>query len=271
MHPILFHIGGIPVFSYGVLVATGVLLSLWWGRRIAPQVGVDPEKLWNMGIYMVLAALLIAKVWLILSDWSFYAANPREIFSVNTFQSGGTFYGGLVGSIGTIILYTYFQKMNVLRTFDVCTASLPLGHSIGRLGCFAAGCCYGKPTSVPWSVVFSNPVAAQIAGTPLGIHIHPTQLYESFLELCNFFVLMWLWKRQRFAGQIFGAYMILYGVERGIIEFFRGDPGRTLMFHDRISLMQVTSIVMILAGSLLWWRGLRGRPSAHPLRPATSS
>jgi phosphatidylglycerol---prolipoprotein diacylglyceryl transferase len=89
MHPILFHVGDIPVFSYGVLVATGVLLSLWWGRRLAPQVGIDPEKLWNMGIYMVLMALVVAKVWLILSDWSFYAANPREIFSINTFQSGG--------------------------------------------------------------------------------------------------------------------------------------------------------------------------------------
>jgi phosphatidylglycerol:prolipoprotein diacylglycerol transferase len=270
MHPVLFHIGDIPIFSYGVLVATGVLLSLWWGRRIAPQVGVDPEKLWNMGIYMVLSALVVAKLWLILSDWSFYAANPREIFSVNTFQSGGTFYGGLAGSIGMILLYTYFQKMNVLRTFDICTASLPLGHSIGRLGCFAAGCCYGKPTSVPWAVVFKNPIAAQIAGTPLGVHIHPTQLYESFLELCNFFVLNWLWKRQRFAGQILGAYMFLYGIERGVIEFFRGDPGRTMLFHDRISLMQVTSVLFILTGTILWWRGLRDNKSARPLEAATS-
>jgi phosphatidylglycerol---prolipoprotein diacylglyceryl transferase len=270
MHPILFHVGDIPVFSYGVLVAMGVLLSLWWGRRLAPQVGIDPEKLWNMGIYMVLMALVVAKVWLILSDWSFYAANPREIFSINTFQSGGTFYGGLLGSIGTIFLYTHFQRMNVLRTFDICTASLPLGHAIGRLGCFAAGCCYGKPTEVPWSVVFTNPVAARIAGTPLGIHIHPTQIYEAFVELCNFIFLNWLWKRQRFAGQIFGAYMFLYGIERGTIEFFRGDPGRTLLFHDRISLMQVTSVVFILAGTFLWWRGLRNPNTARPLEAHAS-
>ncbi len=270
MHPVLFQLGNIPVFSYGVLVATGVLLSLWYGRRIAPEAGIDPENLWNMGIYMVLAALIVAKIWLILSSWDFYVANPREIFSMNTFQSGGTFYGGVTGAIGTVILYTYFQKMNVLRTLDICAASLPLGHSIGRLGCFAAGCCYGKPTDVAWSVVFKNPIAAQIAGTPIGVHLHPTQLYEAFLELCNFFFLMWLWKRQRFAGQIFGAYMILYGIERGIIEFFRGDPGRTLMFHDRISLMQVTSIVLIGTGSFLWWRGLKQISSARPMTTATS-
>ena len=97
MHPILFNFGGIPIYTYGVLVAAGVLLSLWYGRRQAPRAGVDPDKLWNMGIYFVLVALVVAKIWLVLSAWDYYFANPREIFSLATFQSGGTFYGGLVG------------------------------------------------------------------------------------------------------------------------------------------------------------------------------
>jgi phosphatidylglycerol:prolipoprotein diacylglycerol transferase len=268
MRPILFQIGGIPVFSYGVLVATGVLLALWYGRRRAARVGVDPDKLWSLGIYGVLASLLGAKLWLIATAWEYYSANPREIFSVTMFQSGGTFYGGVFGGIIGVILYAHFQKMPLLPVFDICCAAVPLGHSIGRLGCFMAGCCFGKPTDVAWGVTFTNPVAAQLAGTPLGIHLHPTQLYEAALEFLNFLFLVWLGNRQRFSGQIAGTCMILYGFERGILEFFRGDPGRTMMFHDSISLMQIVSILLIAGGSLLWWRGLNG---SAPLGPAVAS
>lgn len=269
MHPILLNLGGIPIYTYGVLVAAGVLLSLWYGRRQAPRAGVDPDKLWNMGIYFVLVALLVAKIWLVLSAWDYYLANPREIFSLATFQSGGTFYGGLVGGVLTILLYTHFQKMPLLPTLDTCAAALPVGHAIGRMGCFFAGCCYGKPTSEPWGVTFTNPTAAQLAGTPLGVHLHPTQLYEASLEFLNFLFLMWLGKRQRFVGQIFGAYLMLYGTERGIIEFFRGDPGRSMMFHDSVSLMQLVSAALIITGAFLWWRGLNGKAPIRP--PAVSS
>jgi phosphatidylglycerol---prolipoprotein diacylglyceryl transferase len=264
MHPILFQIGGIPVFTYGVLVATGVLLSLWYGRRRAARSGLDPDKFWSMGIYLVLGALIVAKIWLIFTAWDYYATNPREIFSVTMFQSGGTFYGGITGGVLTVLFYTHFQKMPLLPTLDCCMAAVPLGHSIGRLGCFMAGCCFGKPTDVAWGVKFTNPVAAQLAGTPLGVHLHPTQLYEAALEFLNFLFLIWLGKRQRFNGEILGTYMILYGFERGILEFFRGDPGRTMMFHDSISLMQVASIIMIFIGSLLWWRGLNGFSPVGP-------
>jgi phosphatidylglycerol:prolipoprotein diacylglycerol transferase len=271
MHPILFKIGGIPVFSYGVLVATGVLLSLWYGRRRAARVGIDPDKLWSMAIYGVLAALVVAKIWLIFTAWDYYSANPREIFSVAMFQSGGTFYGGVVGAVLAVILYTHFQKMPLLPTLDVCCAAVPLGHSIGRLGCFMAGCCFGKPTDVAWAVKFTNPLAAQLAGTPLGIHLHPTQLYEAVLEFLNFLFLIWLGNRQTFKGQIVGTYMILYGFERGILEFFRGDPGRGLMFHDTVSLMQIVSVAMILGGSLLWWRGLSGSLPIEPVVTAAEA
>jgi phosphatidylglycerol:prolipoprotein diacylglycerol transferase len=260
MHPILFRFGAVNVYSYGVLIATGVLAGLWYAREQAARAGLDPDKIWNMGIYTVLAALLLAKVWLVLSDWSFYQANPRDIFSMSTFQSGGTFYGGIVGAILMIGLYAYFQKMPMLPVLDTLGAGLPLGHAIGRLGCFAAGCCYGKPTTVAWGVTFTNPAAAQLAGTPLGVHLHPTQLYEAAAEFINFLILIWIGKRQRFRGQIIGTYFLLYGAERGIIEFFRGDPGRTMMFHDTVSLMQLVSVGLVITGAFLWWRGLRQPP-----------
>ena len=256
MHPELFRIGAFTAYTYGVLVATGVLLGLWYARRQAPRAGLDPDRIWNLGIYMVLAALFLAKAWLVFGAWDYYSAHPREIFSITTFQSGGIFYGGVVGAILTIVLYTYFQKMPFLSVLDTFAAALPLGHALGRLGCFAAGCCYGKPTSHLWGVTFRDPSAALLAGTPLGVRLHPTQLYEAGAEFSNFIFLVWLGNRQRFKGQMLGAYFILYGVERGTIEFFRGDPGRTMIFHGSVSLMQVVSVGLLLIGTFLWWRGL---------------
>ena len=264
MHPVLFHFGSITIYTYGVLVATGVVLGLWYARRQAPRAGLDPEKTWNLGIYAVLMALLLAKVWLVFSSWDYYVAHPRDIFSIATFESGGTFYGGVLGAVLTVILYSVAQKMPLLSVLDTFSAALPLGHAIGRLGCFAAGCCYGKPTTLPWGVRFTNPAAAQIAGTPLDVRLHPTQLYEAGAELVNFAILVWVGGRQRFKGQLLGTYLLLYGAERGTIEFFRGDPGRTILFHDSISLMQIVSVGLIAAGAFLWYRGLRGAAMIEP-------
>jgi len=258
MHPVLFQFGAVTVYTYGVLVAGGVLLGLWYARRQAPRAGLAPRNVWSIGIYMVLAALAGAKLWLIFSAWDYYAANPGQIFSLATFQSAGTFYGGVLGAIVMVAVYTRVKRIPVLPLCDTFAAALPLGHAIGRLGCFAAGCCFGKPTSLPWAVTFTNELAARIAGTPLNIRLHPTQLYEAAAEFLNFLFLIWLGKRQQFSGQILGAYLILYGLERGTIEFFRGDPGRTLMFNGAVSLMQIVSLALILAGCCLWWRGLRG-------------
>jgi phosphatidylglycerol---prolipoprotein diacylglyceryl transferase len=270
MHPVLFQFGSITIYTYGVLVATGVVLGLWYARRQAPRAGLDPEKTWNMGIYAVLVALLLAKVWLVFSSWDYYVAHPRDIFSLATFQSGGTFYGGMLGAILTMVLYSLVQKMPIVSVLDTFTAALPLGHAIGRLGCFAAGCCYGKPTTLPWGVRFTNPAAAQVAGTPLDVHLHPTQLYEAAAEFANFTILVWVGARQRFKGQILGTYCLLYGTERGVIEFFRGDPGRTMLLNDSISLMQLVSVGLILAGAFLWYRGLRGASAIEPAAAAAN-
>jgi len=268
MYPVLLQLGPITIYSYGVLVATGVLLGIWYASRHAPHAGLNPHNIWNLGIYIVFSAMIVAKVWLIFSAWDYYVANPGEIFSIATLQSGGTFYGGFLGGVLAIFLYTHFQKMPVLPVLDTFAVALPLGHSIGRLGCFAAGCCYGKPTALSWGVTFTNPIAARIAGTPLGVPLYPTQLYEAAAEFLNFLFLAWLSKRQRFTGQMLGTYFVLYGIERGAIEFFRGDPGRTLLFHDSVSLMQLVSIGLILTGAVLWWRGI---DRAGPMRPVTQT
>jgi phosphatidylglycerol:prolipoprotein diacylglycerol transferase len=269
MYPVLFHVGSFPIYTYGVLIAVGFLLALRWAYRQAPRAGLEPGKVWNLGIYGILVALLGSKVWLILTQWDYFIANPSEVFSIATFQSAGVFYGGVLAGILWVVLYAHFQKMPLLSVLDLTAGPIALGHAIGRLGCFAAGCCYGKPTSLPWGVTFTSPVAGEIAGTPLHSSLHPTQLYESGAEFLNVLLLVWLGTRQRFSGQLIGAYFIFYGIERGTIEFFRGDPGRTLMFHDTVSLMQFVSVGLIVAGGFLWWRGLRGSAPVPPATPVT--
>lgn len=264
MHPILAQAGPITIYTYGILVTTGVILGLWYARGQAARAGLPPREIWNLGVYTIFGALIVSKIWLVLSDWAYFAANPRDIFSLTMFQSAGTFYGGLFGAILTIVLYARWQELPLLPVLDIAAAALPLSHAIGRLGCFAAGCCFGKPTTLPWAVTFSDQAAERLAGTPLHVSLHPTQLYEAAAEFLNFLLLIWMGTRQKFPGQILGAYFVLYGVERGVIEFFRGDPGRTMMFHETVSLMQIVSVGLVIFGFFLWWRGLRAveNPSA---------
>ena len=257
MHPILFHLGSVPIYTYGVLVAAGFLVGLFYARFQAPKAGLSRDRIWNFAIYGILIAMVCSKLWLLASEWDYYAANPGEIFSVATLQSAGTFYGGVVGGIVWTIVYTRIAKLPMLAVLDVCAAPVALGHAIGRVGCFVAGCCYGKQTSLPWGVTFTNAIAARIAGTPLNVSLHPTQLYEAAAEFVNFVLLVWLGTRQKFSGQLIGTFFVLYGIERGAIEFLRGDPGRTPLFHDTVSLMQIVSVALIFAGVLLWRRGLR--------------
>lgn len=261
MHPVIFHAGPFTLHTYGLLVSTGVLLGLWLARTQARSAGLDPDRAWNLGIYMILGALVGAKLWLVLADWGYYAEHPREIFSFSTLLSGGTYYGGFVSAVVVAVLYARHFRLKFLPLADLYVAPLALGHAIGRLGCFAAGCCYGKPTTLPWGVVFRDPYAHFLVGTPLGIRLHPTQLYEAAAEFAIFLYLLYRRRRQRFTGELFAVYALFYGLTRGGIEFFRGDPDRTLLAGGAFSLMQLVSVALIFLGV---WLLVRGRSRSVP-------
>lgn len=256
------------VYTYGVLVATGVIVGLFVARWQARKQGLNADQIWNLGIYMVLIALFGSKLWLVLGDLPYYWHNPREIFSFATLQSGGDIFGGVMFGLLFIILYAYRQKLSYLVLADVFAAPLALGHAIGRMGCFSAGCCWGKPTTMPWGITFTNPLAAQLVGTPLNVRLQPTELYGAGVELINFLILIWLGRRKRFTGELVATWMILYGIERGIIEFFRGDPGRGMMFGGTVSFMQFVCVAMILFGSWLFVKNRSQRAPAVVPQPA---
>jgi phosphatidylglycerol---prolipoprotein diacylglyceryl transferase len=256
VYPQLFHIGRFFLPTYGFLVATGVLLGLWISVRNSARQGIDPDKAWNFGILVVLAGIVGSKVLYVIYEWNHSYVTWRDIFSLNTLQSGGVFSGGLIGALLAAAWYIRKEHLPALATCDAFAPGLAIGHAIGRLGCFAAGCCYGKPTHAWWGVTFRNPVANQLVGTPLNEALEPTQLFEFAVELANFFLLMWMLKRKKFDGQVFGAYLVLYGVARFFIEFLRGDPGRGSVFGGVISGTQLIAIGLVLLGGVIWyWKG----------------
>ncbi len=239
----------------------GVFIGLMVASKLSERQGLDPEKAWNLGIIAILSALIGAKVLYVINDWSYYASHPREILSLSTLQAGGVFYGGLIAALIASVWYIRRNQMPVLRTSDAFAPGLALGHVFGRFGCFAAGCCYGKETSLPWGVKFTNPLAYFNSGTPLNVRVHPTELYEAAVELLNFFILLWIFKRKKFEGQVIGTYLVLYGVARFFLEFWRGDPGRGEVFGGAMSGTQLISIFMVIAGGAIW---LVRRPVAAP-------
>jgi len=252
VYPRLFEVHGVSLPTYGLLVSLGVIVGLIVIFKIARQQGLNPDQMWNLGALVVLAGILGAKVLLIVDDWGYYSSHPHEIFSLNVLQSGGVFSGGLVAAIVVAFWYVRKNRLPFLRTCDTFAPGVAIGHAFGRMGCFAAGCCYGKPTNEPWGVVFTNPVAHQWVGTPLGIRLHPTEIYEMIVEIINFLVLYWLVGRKKFEGQVIGLYLILYGIARFFIEFFRGDPGRGEVFGGFMSGTQLIALLMVVAGGVLW-------------------
>jgi phosphatidylglycerol---prolipoprotein diacylglyceryl transferase len=252
--PRLFHFGSFSLPTYGVLVATGVFVGLWISVRNSAKQGIQPEKAWDFGIAVVLAGIVGAKILYVILDWqsgNTFGQNLRQIFSLDTLQSGGVFSGGLVASFLVGAWFLRRNQMPALATCDAFAPGLAMGHAIGRLGCFAAGCCYGKPTDHWWGVTFRNLLPPPVVDAL--VPREPTQLFESAAELIIFFLLTWMFKRKKFDGQVIGAYMFLYGVARFFVEFVRDDPGRGSVFGGVLSGTQLIALGLVLAGGLLWY------------------
>jgi phosphatidylglycerol:prolipoprotein diacylglycerol transferase len=260
VYPELFSIGPITLYSYGLLLAVSYLLGLWLAIRRAKRWGLDSNRVLDLGIYIIIAALIGAKVLLLVVDADVYWKDPRQLLTV--VQSAGVFYGGLILAVAVAFWYILRHRLPLWTTCDVFAPGIALGHVTGRLGCLAAGCCYGKPTDMPWAIVFTNPLAAANVGTPLGIPLHPTQIYEAGAELLILVLLLATERRWRpFPGRTFWSYMFFYAVSRYVIEFYRGDQRGVVPFLD-ISTSQFISLILApLSLFMLFWLR-RSRPES---------
>jgi phosphatidylglycerol:prolipoprotein diacylglycerol transferase len=218
----------------------------------------------DLGVWAIIGALLGAKGLLMLRSLGDYAADPAQLWSLLT--SAGDFYGGFVG--GLVAAGLFFWRHPALRFWqvaDLCAPAIALGQAIGRIGCFMAGDDYGSPTSVPWAVVFTDPDAARIGGAPLGVPLHPVQLYESVFCFLLFVVLVWLARRRHRDGDIIVAYTVIYAVGRFLLEFVRGDVDRGFVFGGLLSTSQLIAVLLLVVVALV----LPGR-RARPERRATA-
>jgi phosphatidylglycerol:prolipoprotein diacylglycerol transferase len=249
MYPKLLELGPITLFTYGVLLAAAYLAGLKLAMVRAKARGLDSARVLDLGIYIIISALVGAKLLLLLTDFGSYVSNPAELLTLA--RVGGVFYGGLILAVIVALWYIRRIGLPLWTTCDVFAPGIALGHVIGRLGCLFAGCCYGKPTDVPWAITFTSPFAYENTGTPLNVPLHPTQLYEAGAEAIILAILLLTERRGRpFPGRTFWLYMLLYAVSRFVIEIYRGDPrGTVFMFSTSqfISVLLAPLAVVMLA------------------------
>jgi phosphatidylglycerol:prolipoprotein diacylglycerol transferase len=265
MYPRLFELGPITVYTYGVLLAAAYLFGLQLARVRAKARGLDANRILDLGIYIIISALIGAKLLLLVTDFRTFRANPQELLTLA--RSGGVFYGGLILAVVVALVYIRRIGLPLWTTCDVFAPGIALGHVIGRFGCLFAGCCYGKETSVPWAITFHDPFAASNVGTPLDRPLHPTQLYEAGAELLILIVLLLTERKGRpFPGRTFWLYMLLYAISRFIIEFFRGDERGTV---GMFSTSQFISLILApLAVVMLVYLSRRTTPEPKRARKA---
>lgn len=223
--------------TYGVFVAAAFLAGIGLGLREARRVGEDPDKILDLSFYVLVAAIVGSRALYVLVNWPAFSGDPVEIIRI--WRGGLVFYGGFIAASVTGIVYVKAKGLSLSRTSDILAPSLAFGQFLGRIGCFFAGCCYGAPSGLPWAVIFTHPESL----APKGVPLHPTQLYSSLNDLVIFLVLSRLKHIKKFGGQVFWSYVLLYGVTRFILEFFRGDE-RGMLFGGALSISQVMGLIM---------------------------
>lgn len=245
MHPRLLPTPFFTVRTFGVLLGAAYLTALWWLVRGARRARIDPDAVTSLGTWAIVGALAGAKLLLVIRTVGEFGATAGDLWSFVT--SAGDFYGGFIGGLAASALFFWrHRELDAWRVADLAAPAIALGQAIGRVGCLMAGDDYGRPTSVPWAVTFTDPDAAAIGGAPLGVPLHPVQLYESIACLAIFAVLVRLGRRPHRDGDVILTYTIVYAFARFILEFFRGDADRGFVFGGLLSTSQFIAILMVV-------------------------
>jgi phosphatidylglycerol---prolipoprotein diacylglyceryl transferase len=263
VHPEAFRIFNFSIYWYGIFAAIAFIVAFGTGSRRAPREGLPGEAIMNLAPWIIGGAILGARILYVINYWDEEFAGKPLHHIITIGRSGLVFYGGLIGaSLGTII-YCWKNKYPLWKVGDIMAPSVALGHAFGRIGCLMTGCCYGRACDLPWAIHFPSTHATG------GHGVHPTQIYESALNFIFFGILMLLYRRKKFDGQIFSAYLIGYAILRATVEYFRGDYEKQQYLSGIFSPGQVVSIVMFSIGVGLWiWLSTRPRATGATPPPA---
>ena len=260
MHPIFLHIGNFELASYGLMTALGYAAAAGYlvtRLKTCGIKGLTQDTLWNLLFTIFLGAIVGGKLFFILLSWPELGATLAEKITtiIHDIRYGFVFFGGLLVAVPAALGYMHYKKLPILKTADFLIVAVPLGHALGRIGCFLAGCCYGKPTTLPWGVTFSDPHAL-VAPELMGIPLHPTQLYESLFNFALFGLLHYLSKKPHKEGKILVVYIWCYALLRFGIEFLRADFRGGFLFG--LSPAQVISLAIATCALFIWINYLRG-------------
>jgi phosphatidylglycerol---prolipoprotein diacylglyceryl transferase len=240
MYPVLFEIGGVPIYSYGFMIAIGVIAGVGYmviqGKK---EVGLTFDQANTLFLLIFVAAFVGGKLFLFFEDPSRYLNQPDKLLT----GRGFVFYGSFLLAIPTMLWFFKKQKLDPYKMLDVMAITTCLVHMFGRIGCFLAGCCYGVPTNSTLGVIFSDPVCQ---AEPKGVSLHPTQLYESFYIFVVMLFLIFMRSRRKFYGQLFLLYLMLYAIGRSVLELFRGDEERGYVIDKYMSHSQFIALIIIL-------------------------
>ena len=250
MHPIAFQLGSFTIHWYGVMIALAFLAGLWTATLRARRENIPGEKIADVVLWLMAGSIIGARVVYVTTYWKDeFAGQPlSEIFMI---QHGGlVYYGGFIGAVIAGYIYLRWKKMPFWKTSDVLAPSIALGNAFGRIGCLLNGCCYGRPTDVPWAITFTNPLAHELSGTPLNVPLHPTEIYDALDNFILYLLLAWLFRHKKFDGQVLATFLIGYAITRTFMECFRGDypPDH---IHYGLTPGELASVPIFIAGLLL--------------------
>jgi phosphatidylglycerol:prolipoprotein diacylglycerol transferase len=252
MHPILFKIAGFPIGTYGLLLTLGFFLALALAKNLARKDGVSADGIADLAVTLLLAGIVGSKLLMIIVDLM-AGGTFRQVLDPGYLRAGGAVHGGIIAATLAFFWRVKRLKMPLALTLDCLTPAVALGQAIGRLGCFSAGCCYGTACTEPWAVTFTNPDAGLMSGTPLGMAIHPVQLYTFAANLGIMVALLVVRKHRRFLGQVSACYFILEGIGRMVTEIWRADLDRGVwMGLPWLSTGRLTALLFIVFGIGLW-------------------
>jgi phosphatidylglycerol:prolipoprotein diacylglycerol transferase len=274
VHKIAFELGPLTVSWFGIFVAAGFLFGLWNASRRALRENLNPEAIFDCGTWLLIGAIVGARALYVASYWSEVVDTAREyghspLWEIFMVQHGGiVYYGGLIGASAACVTFAWRRRFPLWKLADILTPGVALGSFFGRWGCLMNGCCYGRPTDLPWGIQFPVGHPTHPVDDALPHLVHPTEIYDSLLNLALFAALAWFYKRRKFDGQVFALYLICYAVLRSFVECFRGDYPPSSLLAGRITPAQLVSVGGLLAGALLLFLLPKGNMTKLPPSPS---
>ena len=251
VHPVLFHIASILIPAYGALAALGGLLALFLASRTARIAGLDPAQVWNLCVLALFAALLTQRLLLVLANWSDLRRHPSWLLGLGMIHHPLLSAAGALAGAGSALLYARWKRLPLMTTADALAAPVALVLAFEQLGALLAGSGYGTEASVRWAVTYSDPLAAQWSGTPLGVPLHPVQAYAALAFLALSFLLLTVLPLRRQPGDAFGLALLGMGVAVYITEFWRDPVGRGALLAGALNVPQLAAVLLVLAGGLV--------------------